>query len=67
MDELAAALTKKNIPFAFVTGYGREGVPRGFQDAVLLKKPFSQDQLLAVMELLVYKAAAVVQLRPKNR
>ena len=27
----------------------------------------SQDQLLAVMELLVYKAAAVVQLRPKNR
>jgi PAS domain S-box-containing protein len=67
VDELAAALTKKNTPFAFVTGYGREGVPRGFQDAVLLKKPFSQDQLLAVMEQLVDKAAAVVQLRPKNR
>jgi hypothetical protein len=32
-----------------------------------LKKPFSQDQLLAVMEHLVHKAAAVVQLRPKSR
>jgi PAS domain S-box-containing protein len=65
VDELAAALTQKNIPFAFVTGYGREGIPRGFRDAVLLKKPFSQDQLLAVMELLFYQTSAIVQLRRK--
>jgi PAS domain S-box-containing protein len=67
VDELAAALTQKNIPFAFVTGYGREGVPRGFRDAVLLKKPFGQDQLIAVMELLIYQSPAVVELRPKSR
>jgi PAS domain S-box-containing protein len=67
VDELAAALTQKNVPFAFVTGYGREGTPRGFRDAILLKKPFSQDQLLAVMELLFYQTAGVVQLRPKSR
>jgi CheY-like chemotaxis protein len=65
VDELAAALTQRNVPFAFVTGYGREGIPHGFRDAVLLKKPFSQDQLLAVMDLLFYQPAAVVQLRPK--
>jgi CheY-like chemotaxis protein len=67
VDELAAALKKKNVPFAFVTGYGREGIPYGFRDAVLLKKPFSQDQLLTMMELLVHPTAAVVQLRPKGR
>ena len=67
VDELATVLTQKNIPFAFVTGYGREGIPRGFRDALLLKKPFSQDQLFAVMDLLLYQSAAVVQLRPKNR
>jgi DNA-binding response OmpR family regulator len=66
VDELAAALTQRNIPFAFVTGYGRESMPRGFRDAVLLKKPFNPEQLLAVMELLFYQTAAVVQLRPKK-
>jgi len=65
VDELAVALTQRNIPFAFVTGYGREGIPRGFRDAVLLKKPFSQDQLLAMMELLIHQSAAVVPLRPR--
>ncbi len=67
VDELAAALTQKNIPFAFVTGYGREGIPPGFRDAVLLNKPFGQNQLLAVMDLLLHQSAAVVQLRPKSR
>jgi two-component sensor histidine kinase len=67
VDELAVALTQKSIPFAFVTGYGREGMPRGFRDAVLLKKPFSPDQLLAVIELMFYQSSPVVQLRPKSR
>ena len=46
VDELAAALTQKNIPFAFVTGYGREGLPQSFRHAPLIGKPFSQQQLL---------------------
>ena len=29
VDELAAALTKHAVPFAFLTGYGREALPRG--------------------------------------
>jgi DNA-binding response OmpR family regulator len=66
VDELAAVLTRKNCPFAFVTGYGREALPRGFRDAVLLGKPFSQDQLLVIVEALLYKTPTVVQLRPKK-
>ena len=66
VDELATALTKKNCPFAFVTGYGREALPRGFREAVVLSKPFGQDHLLAVVEVLLYQGAGVVQLRPKK-
>ena len=63
VDELAAALTRKNIPFAFVTGYGRSALPAGFRDALVLGKPFSDDQLRAVLERLLHPAAGVVQLR----
>jgi PAS domain S-box-containing protein len=64
--ELAAALTKRNIPFAFVTGYGRDALPQGFRDAVVLAKPFDQTGLVATVELLVYQAAGVVSLRRKQ-
>lgn len=67
VGELAAALTQRNIPFAFVTGYGREALPREFREAVMLKKPFSEDQLLALMELLFYQNDTVVQFRLKSR
>jgi PAS domain S-box-containing protein len=66
VDEIAAALTQKNCPFAFVTGYGREALPRGFRDAVVLGKPFGQEQLLAAVEVLLYQGAAVVPLRQKS-
>jgi hypothetical protein len=60
------ALTQKNCPFAFVTGYGREALPHGFREAVVLGKPFGQEHLLAVVEVLLYQGAGVVQLRPKK-
>jgi PAS domain S-box-containing protein len=66
VDELATALTKKNIPFAFVSGYGRESLPSGFHEAMLLKKPFSQERLIGMVELLLYQADAIVRLRPKT-
>src|SRR5215208_410366 len=66
VDDLAAALTQKNIPFAFVTGYGRMALPLGFRDALVLNKPFGQEQLLAVMEVLLYRSAGVAQLRQKE-
>jgi PAS domain S-box-containing protein len=67
VDELAATLTKRNIPFAFVTGYGRDALPQGFRDAVVLTKPFEQTGLVATVELLVYQAAGVTPLRRKQK
>jgi DNA-binding response OmpR family regulator len=66
VDEIAAALTQKNCPFAFVTGYGREALPRGFRDAVVLGKPFGQEQLLAAIEALLYQGTGVVPLRQRS-
>jgi len=66
VDELATLLTRKNRPFAFVTGYGREALPAGFRGAVVLGKPFGADQLLATLEVLLYQPASVIQFRHKK-
>ena len=67
VDELAASLTQKNIPFAFVSGYGREGLPPSFQHALLIGKPFSQQQLLdAVRQLVAHKTNVVHFGRSQN-
>ena len=66
VDELATLLTRKNRPFAFVTGYGCEALPAGFRGAVVLGKPFGADQLLATVEVLLYQPASVVQFRQKK-
>jgi PAS domain S-box-containing protein len=66
VDELAVDLTQRNIPFAFVTGYGREALPQGFRDAIVLGKPFSKEQLRAVVQALLYRGADVVRLRQKK-
>jgi signal transduction histidine kinase/DNA-binding response OmpR family regulator len=64
VDDIAAALTRRKVPFAFVTGYGRESLPRAFGTATLLAKPFSQPQLLEVATQLVERAG-VVRLKGK--
>jgi PAS domain S-box-containing protein len=63
VDDLAAALTKRNIPFAFVTGYGREALPAAFGEGIVLDKPFTQEQLLATVGLLFDQDASAVRLR----
>jgi PAS domain S-box-containing protein len=66
VDEIAAALSQKSCPFAFVTGYGREALPNGFQDTVLLGKPFTGTQVLAAVEQLLYRGAEIVPLRQRK-
>jgi two-component sensor histidine kinase/CheY-like chemotaxis protein len=46
VDELAAALVKRNIPFVFLTGYGRESLPKAFRDSRMVAKPYTREQLL---------------------
>jgi PAS domain S-box-containing protein len=66
VDELVAALKQKNVPFAFVTGYGRAGLPDGCRDAMVVEKPFSREQLLAAVAMLFGGERKVVPLRQKQ-
>jgi PAS domain S-box-containing protein len=66
VDELAAALTRRNVPFAFVTGYGREALPAAFRGGIVLDKPFTQEQLLVTVGRLFNRDAGVVQLRSQR-
>jgi PAS domain S-box-containing protein len=64
VDELAMQLARKGVPFAFVTGYGRDALPAGFRERMVLAKPFSQERLLAVVELLIERDAGAAQAQP---
>ena len=46
VDAIAAALTRRGVPFLLVTGYGRASLPEAFGKVPLLSKPFTEAQLL---------------------
>ncbi|HEY7665898.1 MAG TPA: response regulator [Xanthobacteraceae bacterium] len=62
-QEIAAALTRRGIPFIFVTGYAREGLPASFRHAPVLVKPVSDSQLIEAVKRLVPNNAVVVRLK----
>lgn len=63
VEEVAAALTRRNIPFCFVTGYGRESLPPGFGSVALVDKPFSPEALLDAAANLTATRDGVLKLR----
>jgi len=46
---VADALKARGIPFAFVSGYGREQLPAAHRTMPLVKKPFTGRDLLAAI------------------
>ncbi len=46
VGSVADALTRRGIPFAFVSGYGRDRLPADYQQAPLVRKPFTGKDLL---------------------
>lgn len=55
---VADALTERNIPFVFVTGYGGAGVRDRYPDAPTLQKPFVTDDLERALTQLATAARA---------
>ena len=49
VSRVADELTQRGIPFAFVSGYGREQLPPAHRGAPLVKKPFTAKDLLAAV------------------
>lgn len=46
---IADVLTKRGLPFAFVSGYGRESLPATHSAAPLVRKPFTDQEILAAV------------------
>jgi CheY-like chemotaxis protein len=52
VDAIAAMLNRRKIPFLFVTGYGKDGLPEAFKQTIAIPKPFSEHQLIdAVLKI----------------
>ena len=48
-SRIADVLTARRLPFAFVSGYGRESLPPAHSAAPLIRKPFTDQELLAAV------------------
>lgn len=54
VDAVAQALRGAGVPFCFVSGYGREHLPRGFDEAPLIQKPFPPASLRQTLADLLF-------------
>ncbi len=63
VEKIAIALRKRSIPFVFVTGYGRSGLPPDFQQMQVLTKPVNDPELVAALTALVSKRSNVIRLK----
>ena len=50
---VAEALAARGIPFAFVTGYGTDGVPQPFRDRPVLPKPVDERRVEAALRAML--------------
>ena len=53
VDAVADALSQRNVPFMFVTGYSTGALPAGFAERPRLCKPFKKADLLGTLSDLV--------------
>jgi CheY-like chemotaxis protein len=50
-------LVERGVPFVFVSGYARRGIPEGHSRAPLLQKPFQSEGLARALAAVAPKAA----------
>lgn len=50
---VASVLCERGIPYAFVTGYGRQMVPEAFASAPILTKPYARSDLIRTLRAIV--------------
>jgi DNA-binding response OmpR family regulator len=62
VDEVTAILSRRNVPFAFVTGCTRDELPAAFRSAPMLVKPFREKDLIAAVSRLFVEATVGARL-----
>ena len=58
---VANALVERGVPFAFSTGYGNSGLPAAWRDRPTLQKPFTQEQVSAVLRRALHESEATAR------
>lgn len=58
VGEVAAALVEQGVPFAFATGYDKDGLPEGFRDHPILAKPAGPEQVVEMAGRLIARPAS---------
>jgi DNA-binding NarL/FixJ family response regulator len=46
IDDIAEILARKHIPFVFVTGFGQDSLPAAHRRAIVIDKPFRDEDLI---------------------
>lgn len=67
VGDVAAALTRRNMPFVFVTGYGRQALPESFARSKVLTKPCTQEQLIQTASQVVGSERSGLRLKTDRR
>lgn len=60
VDAIALALQSRGVPFLFVSGYGRDHLPAGFDAVPIVAKPFAAPVLIAAAAALFADAPAAI-------
>jgi DNA-binding response OmpR family regulator len=53
INPVAAALSERDVPFMFVTGYGANALPREYSERPHIGKPFRMAELLGVLSSII--------------
>ncbi|HLH97865.1 MAG TPA: response regulator [Xanthobacteraceae bacterium] len=61
--KIAEALTERQVPFVFVTGYGRSGLPAEFQQMPVLAKPVDDERLVEAVTGLLSEPGKMLKLQ----
>ncbi|MHC2626379.1 CheY-like chemotaxis protein [Bradyrhizobium huanghuaihaiense] len=50
---IAEILNNRGVPFTFASGYGSDGIPAGFRERPVLRKPFTVEELARCLTILL--------------
>jgi DNA-binding response OmpR family regulator len=62
--ELAEALSRRNVPFIYSTGYPKSTVPESLKGTAHLEKPFRVEELLNAVEAILHRQDHAPNRRP---
>lgn len=57
VGDVASALVAQAVPFAFATGYDKDGLPEAFRDRPILRKPAAPEKVVDMVGQLIAAAA----------